>query len=406
MRIISFIVIGALLIFAGYTFGAKNANAPTLGERSAGEIDVLITLEEGLDRKDIVQKIGQALGFDDRKIRQLHDTYRAMQWDAFNDVLAPYLVETYELTEKEREILLTHSTVYLNTENDILESLYVPDNYQFEGTDTVVGIVEKLLAQMQENKDEKVRELLNEGRAEDLVKYLKTETELLPDLVPLPPQDISVKKEGGETLLVFTTVYYNKGDGDLELRADPLTIGVLGDFDRDVHQRIYGSDGTYREQVAGTFEWHYEHFHYHFVDFIEYRLEGIDNDFALQSGELLQKSTFCIRDISRVYLDGELSSSSAKFQICGRERQGVSVGWGDAYFSTYPDQNLNITELPSGTYRLTFIANPADRFLEETKENNTSSAIILYDAEAGTVEVLETEPTDVPEFEHIHIEQG
>lgn len=371
----------------------------------SGDMNALVTLEEGMTREDITGRIGGVLGLDETEISQLHDTYRAMQWDAFNDVLIPYLIEIYALTEADREILLTHSSAYLDREEDVLESFYTPGSYALTGEDTTVGIASKLLEPVVKGATTSVTELLDRARADELIRYIRNETELLPDLVPLPPQDVGIVDEGDRKLLVFSTIYYNQGKGNLELRADPSTIGTLGDFEREVYQRIYRENDTYRERSSGTFEWHQEHLHYHFADFIEYKLEALDGTSAVVSEGLAEKSTFCIRDISRVYIDGVTASTSAAYRICGRERQGVTVGWGDAYFSTYPDQNLDITDLPSGRYRLTFTANPEDRFDESDKSNNISSAVIEYDTDAGTVTVLETTPSELPEFEHIHIEQ-
>ena len=385
--------------------GAVPMEAPSEAQaKSDGSI--FLTLEPGMDREAIVEKVGTAFGFDTETKSQLHDTYRAMQWDALNETLVPYLVEKHGLTEEDREILLTHSTAYLNKENDILESFYKEKGYTFTGNESIVETVTSLLAPVTREKEMLVDALIDPEAEAELLSYVRSENELLPDLVPLPPLDLAIKEEAGRTLLIFTTVYYNQGRGDLELRADPNTIGVIGDFERDVYQRIYHENGTYRERVAGTFEWHQEHLHYHFRDFITYELSAREGTAPIESGALAQKSTFCIRDVSKVYLPEVPQENPAKFQICGRERQGVTVGWGDAYFNTYVDQNLNITELPSGEYVLTFVANPADRFDEITKENNVSSVRFRYNKENKSVEVIEMSPSELPHFEHIHIEQN
>lgn len=376
-------------------------------ERAKSFTDATIALPKNLSREEVVERIGAVFEYDAEKINHLHDTYRAMQWDAFNEYVVPHLVATYDLAENEREILLTHATEYLSKDHDILESLYIDANYTFTSGDSVLEVSKKLIEPvLGSNPDELVPRLLDATEVEKLLSYVQSKTELLPDLVPLPPQDLGLHFENGRTLLVFTTIYYNQGEGNLEFRADPSTIGTLGDFDREVFQRIYRENGTYRDRSAGTFHWHNEHLHYHFTDFIEYKLESLSDDSVVsESGVLAEKSTFCIRDVSRVFIENQAASPEADYTICGRERQGVSVGWGDAYFSTYADQNLDITNLESGKYRLTFTANPIDRFDEVTKDNNVSSAIILYTKESGTIEVLSTDPEVLPHFEHIHIEQ-
>ncbi|MDP4020958.1 MAG: hypothetical protein Q8P58_02890, partial [Candidatus Adlerbacteria bacterium] len=128
--------------------------------------------------------------------------------------------------------------------------------------------------------------------------------DLLPDLLPLPPRDLKLEKlENGRVFLYFSTTYYNQGRGTMELRADPATAGIREDIERDVLQRIYQAGGEYREKAVGTFLWHQEHLHYHYTDFITYDLEPVD---APQTEDLsgnLVKSTFCLRDVSRVILD-------------------------------------------------------------------------------------------------------
>lgn len=230
--------------------------------------------------------------------------------------------------------------------------------------------------------------------------------DLLPDLLPLPARDLRLERtEDGRVLMHFSTTYYNQGRGALELVADPKTAGVRADIERDVLQRIYQKDGKYRELKVGTFLWHQEHLHYHYTDFITYDLEPID---APQSPDLsgnLVKSTFCLRDVSRVYIDVPNIPEEAGYKICGKERQGVSVGWGDTYYHDYPAQNLDITELKSGTYRLTFHANPELRLEEVRYDNNTSTIIFALDMEKMTVSVLKETPSETPDIEHVHLDE-
>ena len=232
--------------------------------------------------------------------------------------------------------------------------------------------------------------------------------ELVPDLVPLPPQDIKIKtREDGAIMLLFSTTYYNQGRGSLELRADPKTKGIRADIDRDILQRIYRKDEKekYREKVVGNFLWHQEHQHYHYSDFVTYDLEAVDAPGAPDLSGMRTKSTFCLRDVSRVDMELDYRAEEANFRVCYKEIQGVSVGWGDTYFYDYPDQGLNISDLTSGTYRLSFHVNPEERLDEISLQNNKSSALLKINMEEKTVEVLELIPSEYPTFEHIHLEQ-
>ncbi len=180
---------------------------------------------------------------------------------------------------------------------------------------------------------------------------------------------------------------------------------MRADIDRDVLQRVYRSDETSRDKVVGNFMWHQEHLHYHFADFVEYDLEAVDAPQAPDLSGVRVKSTFCVRDVSLVEGDFPNRPEEAAYTICGKERQGISVGWGDTYFYSYPDQRLNVTDLTSGTYRLSFTVNPAERFDEVSFANNKSSIVFRLNQATKKVEVLETVPAKVPTIKHIHYEQ-
>ncbi|MDO8482798.1 MAG: lysyl oxidase family protein [bacterium] len=235
--------------------------------------------------------------------------------------------------------------------------------------------------------------------------------ELLPDLVPLPARDLTVKKEKGEegkpekTLLLFSTTYYNQGTGPVELRADPNTKGIRKDIEREVFQRVYLKDGKkYEDLTVGIFMWHQEHLHYHFADFVEYDLEAVDAPYREELEGSRIKSTFCLRDVSKVDLELANRDKEPRYKICGKEIQGVSVGWGDTYYYDYPAQSLNISDLASGTYRFTQTVNPERKLKESNYGNNVSSVLFRLDAEKGKVEVLEETPASNPAVEHIHLE--
>jgi hypothetical protein len=229
--------------------------------------------------------------------------------------------------------------------------------------------------------------------------------ELLPDLIPLPAKDLTLMTgEDGDLRLLFSTTYINTGLGTLELRADPKTSGIRADIDRDVLQRIFLKDGGYREKVVGNFLWHQEHLHYHYADFIVYDLTSEDDPNHPELTGILQKNTFCLRDISRVLSEVTGKKQEATYKICGKELQGVSVGWGDTYYYNYPDQALNVQTLESGTYRLTFVANPEKRLDELAYTNNTSYVLFKYDKENQKIEVLKEFPGNLPEIEHVHLD--
>lgn len=231
--------------------------------------------------------------------------------------------------------------------------------------------------------------------------------DLLPDLLPLPARDLRLAQEGERIHLRFSTTYYNQGRGPAELRADPATAGVREDIERDVLQRIYRKDGSHRDAKVGTFLWHQEHLHYHFADFISYDLAVLDAPKHADLSGALVKSTYCLRDVSRVEVavaSTTLVPKEAGYKICGKELQGVSVGWGDTYYHDYPGQSLDVSELSTGTYRLAFHANPELRLEEVRYDNNSSFVTFRLDKEKMEVTVLEESPAAVPAVEHVHLD--
>jgi hypothetical protein len=61
---------------------------------------------------------------------------------------------------------------------------------------------------------------------------------------------------------------------------------------------------------------------------------------------------------------------------------GLAVGWGDKYGYSLPGQEIDITNVPSGNYRLWVIADQNDWFRETNNGNNNTWAD-LYLAPPG-----------------------
>jgi hypothetical protein len=51
---------------------------------------------------------------------------------------------------------------------------------------------------------------------------------------------------------------------------------------------------------------------------------------------------------------------------------GLSVGWGDEYPATLPDQYIDITNVTPGHYRLSVTADAQNWFAETNEANNTT----------------------------------
>jgi hypothetical protein len=282
------------------------------------------------------------------------------------------------------------SAVFSAPKFDFFKGVYVPGDYLIGTQEAASHIVDTFLEKIKKigvHKKSFLEENFDRFAAEAAHAFVREQIERLPDLIPLPASELGMRKEGSQVLLTFDTTYWNEGIGPLELAADTNTKGIQGDIDRNIYQRIYRIDGSHRDRLAGNFLWHDTHLHYHYADFISYSIEPVQRQSKLP--KKIQKSTFCIRDVTKVDVNIQHASEKAMYTICGKERQGVSVGWGDTYFHTYPDQVINVTNFEKGLYRLTFTVNPTNTFEELRSDNNVASVIIKIDPENLSVELID-----------------
>lgn len=420
-------VLGALLLIgiSVYTLtdtlsGVSSATTKVVpDENDDAKQVVVVEIEETATRPEVASLFGAALGWSERERDAFAGVYAQIAWAEWNDELVAIFREQYSLDDEELARFTEHATTYLKPRYDLLSKVTATGSYE-----VARGVTNAELGALLTERTNKaagsdalsyIEARLDEEAVGRVLALARGERELLPDLVPLPPRDLYVKDSNEGLLLAFSTTYYNQGEGPLEFRADPATINVLGDVPREVSQLIQKEDGSVREREAGVFLWHHEHIHYHFADFVLYELKRIGDEMidtvalehalAADDAETLeQKSTFCVRDVSIVDLELPHRDEEATFQICGRERQGISVGWGDTYFHTYPDQNLNVSDLESGTYQLSFLVNPENRFEEISRENNWSAARFFFDADEKTIELISEYPEHMPTVEHIYEE--
>lgn len=205
------------------------------------------------------------------------------------------------------------------------------------------------------------------------------QTELTPNLQALPAWNISLSNG----LLSFNTTSWNSGWGPLELIAGKANNRAKK---QKVYQRIYYSDGTYYDRLAGDFVWHKLHNHFHFEQYALYTLQPVDAPGASQRSS--QKTTFCVIDTDQI--DGSLGGpENAVYVFCNSVKQGMSVGWGDTYGSYLAGQSIDVSGLPSGRYNLTVQVDPQNRLLELNDDDNSSCAVLDINMSTSTVTVVE-----------------
>jgi hypothetical protein len=199
-----------------------------------------------------------------------------------------------------------------------------------------------------------------------------------PDLQAFPAYSLVVTTStSGQKLLRFSTRTWNSGDGPLELRSRG---------NGNVDQRIYNSDGGYRDRPAGTFTWHPDHNHFHFDDYALYTLQPVDAPGG--SARTGTKMTFCIMDTNVINSSLPRAPQQAVYSTCGSTVQGMSVGWADTYGYNLAGQSIDITGLPNGDYALFIDADYKNRIQELNESNNTSCMLVRLSVTNSTVQVL------------------
>lgn len=211
------------------------------------------------------------------------------------------------------------------------------------------------------------------------------QTAKLPNLIPLGAFDTSLATDaGGRSTLRFSTTSWNDGAGPMELAAGEVETGS-GKL--RVYQVIYQSTGAPALRFAGAFEYHPAHDHMHFNDFALYTLQPVNAPGgSLRTGA---KTTFCVMDTTAVNLGLPGAPSRAFYSRCGRDLQGLSVGWGDTYGAHLAGQEIDFTGNADGIYQLKIEVDPK-KVLVETNESDNVSCVLLSIRKPSSVTVLDT----------------
>ena len=150
---------------------------------------------------------------------------------------------------------------------------------------------------------------------------------------------------GLRRLLTFDTVVVNWGQLDAHIGdpADPVPPLVAGDF-------VYSPC----------------HDHYHFTDFIRYRL--LDGANLVAAG---YKQAFCLRD------DTAYTPLHSHAYEC--DNQGISAGWSDVYDRFLDGQWIDITDVPPGNYTLEATVNAVGKIPEvhDVRPNTVLVAVTI-----------------------------
>lgn len=206
--------------------------------------------------------------------------------------------------------------------------------------------------------------------------------DLLPDLVgepPTSPRPLTVERLGDgrdHLLLRFDGTIHNIGPGRLEIRGSQPVNGAM----TVSGQRIYGSDGSFRDDNSRhppiQFENSDGHRHWHLKGAARYSLW---DEAGTAQAAPASKVGFCLLDSERVDSFGPASPvyTRSATQYC-REGQpnvaqvfeGISAGWLDYYPFDLPFQWVDVSDVSPGRYRLASDVDPDNYVFERNEANN------------------------------------
>jgi lysyl oxidase len=207
---------------------------------------------------------------------------------------------------------------------------------------------------------------------------------LLPDMRAVVPSHLQLVNEQQRETLRFSNGIANTGAGPWALRPEPppsdatTTVSAV--------QEIRDSGALYKcgeqpkqvtqcynvvsEFVAGVFEFHPEHNHWHIGDVALFEVRKGSPTGPIVGGNSI-KTTFCLIDWYK--LDDNAPASERVFFDCYHSFQGISSGWVDQYHQSTEGQQLDLTGVPEANdYYLVSTSNFARRFTESDYTNNTS----------------------------------
>ena len=234
---------------------------------------------------------------------------------------------------------------------------------------------------------------------------------LYPDIRTVVPTHVQLVNAQQHEILRFSNGIANTGAGPWALRPDP-PISQATTTVRAV-QEIRDSGAYYKcgeepkqatacynvvsERVAGAFEFHPAHNHWHIGDvaLFEVRKGSATGPVV---GRNSVKTTFCLLDSYK--LDDNAPTAERVFWDCYRSLQGISTGWVDQYHHATEGQQLDLTGVPEADdYYLVSTSNHARTYLESDYTNNTAWVRFrLYRDSNGNrkVQVTGRSPCDSP----------
>jgi hypothetical protein len=217
---------------------------------------------------------------------------------------------------------------------------------------------------------------------------------LLPDLVADAPENLQFQRfqQGSappSLQLRFDGFVHNAGPGILEILGTNPDSGPNPRM-QTVVQREYAGPTTasaYRDvPIQPTPRVQYQaadgHQHFHLWDVAQYFLAGTgesSTDLSFAKASI----GFCIVDVEPVEANSDSvpqftrsANNYCQWNNPGAQSvfMGLSPGWRDVYIAALPFQDIDVSDVEPGPYRIASVVDPLGMFQETNKANNRSAA--------------------------------
>ena len=235
-----------------------------------------------------------------------------------------------------------------------------------------------------------------DARVAALISQGTIQASWLPDIRATAPTHLQIQNEQQREMLRFSNAIANTGAAPWQVRrgtllTDPAQIAYALSLGLDpsqlaiLAQELLDAQGEIAVRIsdAALSEFHPEHKHFHIGETASFGLERFDaasNRWDPITGIKAVKSTFCLIDINQIqqvspddrdhYESVKSPANANLYNDCYADVQGIQNDWIDRYNQSLPGQEVDISGLEPGTYRLITTVNPAGWFLESDYGNN------------------------------------
>jgi hypothetical protein len=314
----------------------------------------------------------------------------AVRWASENDALNLFVYRRGELVASSTGIIATAQSALIPAPDNGVYDIWVAHDPEFS---LEPAVAYEALAEVEfAPRVRPVRPLLPDLSYGTPVT-VTFDTPSFPLFEPEPPPGAScfeseVLEDGAQNCLRFDQKLQNIGRGSLELRLaiplDPESPAM------NVFQRVFNSDGSAVDRLAGNWLFHERHQRFRFESFGASALWQSNANGARLGSEPVRtgkKLSFCVVDVE-IALWGEKGDGPRTYQApdCLFPQasdedfeyliQGITHGWTDVYEWYLPDQYIEVTGVPDGFYQLESCADPDNEVLEEREDNNCGLVLI------------------------------